>query len=63
MINEDKFNISNRHSIPYEDHSYVIDKSIINDYNNLNKNEIIKKLANYKYLKKFLRYFLEKMNK
>ena len=49
MINEDKFNITNQHSIPYEDHSYVIDNSIINDYNNLNKNEIVKKLANYKY--------------
>ena len=42
LLKEDKFNISNQHSIPYEDHSYVIDKSIINDYNNLNKNEIVK---------------------
>ena len=58
MLNEDKFNISNQHSIPYEDHRYVIDKSIINDYNNLNKNEILKKLA--KIFKKISEIFFRK---
>ena len=41
-MKEDNFNITNQNSIPYEDHKYVIDISIINDYNNLNKNEIKK---------------------
>ena len=56
---DDKFIIKNPHSISYEDHTYVLDNAIKKDYNELNKTEIKKKLSNYKYLKKFIRYFLD----
>ena len=60
LINEEEFNLKSHHTIAYEDHTYVIDKSLESDYNDLNKTEIIKKLSNHKYLKKFIRYYLNK---
>ena len=58
MIKEEEFNLKTLHTLAYEDHTYVIDKSLESDYKNLNKTEIIKKLSNHKYLKKFIRYYL-----
>ena len=45
LINEEEFNLQSHHTITYEDHTYVIDKSLESYYNDL------KKLSNHKYLK------------
>ena len=46
-LKKDKFVIERDHNIPYKEHSYIILKSIINDYFNLNKNTLGDKLSNY----------------
>ena len=59
-IKEEEFNLKTQHSIVYEDHTHITDKPLESDYNELNKTELMKKLSNHKYLKKFIRYYLNK---
>ena len=58
-IKYDNFKVTNEHSIPYEDHSYILNETILKDYEELNKKELYKKFKNYKYLKSFTRIYLD----
>mgnify|MGYP002624394402 CR=1 FL=1 len=59
-IKKEKFKLDKDHNIPYEEHSYVYKNLIEQDYENLSKATLKKKLTDYKYLKPFLRIYLYK---
>lgn len=39
-IKYDNFKVTNEHSIPYEEHSYILNKTILKDYEELNKKDL-----------------------
>ena len=59
-IKNDEFKLEKNHSLDYEEHSYTIKDIIVKDYQTINNFELKNKFKNYKYLKLFLRYYLEK---
>ena len=53
----EKFVKTKDHSFDFEEHSFQKYKQVLADINNKQKNEIIKNLSNYKYLKTFFKAF------
>jgi hypothetical protein len=63
LIKDESFKITIPHNIAYEKHIFILNKSIKKAYFQLNKNQIKNNLKNYKYLKHFIRFYLENMKK